>query len=97
MMNDNFVQKDERTISVENASYRWAYLILSFGILFDVAYRGLVRNEAGWDLMALVILAGLASTVYQGSQRILTRRWVIWSVLIALLAAIVSAVIVFIH
>ena len=32
------VQRDERTVAVENASYRWAYLFLSFGLLALVAY-----------------------------------------------------------
>jgi hypothetical protein len=94
-MNDNFVQKDERTISVENASYRWAYLILSFGILFDVAYRGLIRNEAGWDLLALVVLAGLIASVYQGTRKIYTHRWIFWVAATAAVASIIAIVLVF--
>jgi len=48
-MKDNSILKDERTVAVENASYRWGYLILSYGLLLDVVYRGLVRQESGWD------------------------------------------------
>jgi hypothetical protein len=31
------VHRDERTLAVENASYRWAYLFLSFALLLLVA------------------------------------------------------------
>jgi len=44
------VQRDERTVAVENASYRWACTFVSFALLIDVMYRGAVRNEAAWDL-----------------------------------------------
>ena len=60
------VQRDERTIAVENASYRSAYLFLSYGILALVAYRSFVLHESGWDLLALVILGGVVTTAYQG-------------------------------
>ena len=95
-MKDNLIFKDERTKIVENASYRWAYLVLSFGLLIDVAYRGLLHNEASWDLLALVMLAGLVATLYQGAQKILTRRWSFWAAGTALLAAVVALVMVFV-
>jgi len=93
-MKDNLVLKDERTIAVENISYRWAYIALTFGLLIDVAYRGLVRNEASWDLLALVVLTGLVATLYQGAQKILTRRWLFLAAGVVLLAAVVAAVMV---
>jgi hypothetical protein len=96
-MKDDFILKDERTVAVQNASYRWAYLVLSFGLLLDAAYRGLVHQESGWDLLALVILSGLITTLYQGSQKILTHRWVIWAAFSFVLAAVVAIVIVFVR
>ena len=30
------VERDERTVAVENASYRWAYLVLTYALLVDV-------------------------------------------------------------
>ena len=96
-MKDRLVLKDERTISVENISYRWAYLMLSFGLLIDVAYRGPVYNEASWDLLALVVLTGLVATLYQGTQKILTHRWSFWVAGTVLLAAVVAVVIVFVR
>jgi hypothetical protein len=96
-MKENMILKDERTVAVENASYRWAYLVLSFGLLVDVAYRGLGRQESGWDLLALVILSGLITALYQGSQKILTRRWVFWAAMTAIVAAVVAIVIVLVR
>jgi hypothetical protein len=57
------VQRDERTVVVENESYRWAYLFLSFGVLLVLIYRSFVRQESAWDLLALVVLAGAVGTV----------------------------------
>ena len=51
-MSANLVQRDERTTAIENASYRWAYLFLSFGLLLVVAYRSFARQESPWDLGA---------------------------------------------
>jgi hypothetical protein len=67
------VERDERVVMVENASYRWACSVMSFGLLMDVAYRSWVRHEAPWDLFGLVILGGMVATVYQGSNRALGR------------------------
>lgn len=55
---------DARRVAIEHASYRWAYLVLSFGILASVAWRGLVRHESSWDLLALVMLGGLVTTLH---------------------------------
>ncbi len=86
------VERDERTLAVENASYRWVYGLLTYALLVDVMYRGLVRHEAAWDLMALVIVGGAIATVYQARQKILTRGWVMKVVLLACLAGIIGAI-----
>ncbi|MGH8031627.1 MAG: hypothetical protein ACREO8_04495 [Luteimonas sp.] len=67
--------RDERTEFVENSSYRWAHLVLSYGVLASVAYRSFARHETSWDLLALVIVAGAVATLYQGKHRVLSRRW----------------------
>ena len=94
-MKDQPIIRDERTITVENSSYRWAYLLLSFGLLAVVAYRSFAWREASWDLMALVILGGVVTTLYQWSHRVLSRRWVFMAITTGLLAAVVAVVIVF--
>ena len=30
------VERDERTVAVENASYRWSYLVVTYALLVDV-------------------------------------------------------------
>jgi len=88
------VVRDERTTAIENASYRWAYLFMSYGLLLSVAYRGLVRQESSWDLLALVIVGGIVATLYQGNQGILTRRWAYLSAAAIVIAAILGVVLV---
>jgi hypothetical protein len=86
------VERDERTVSVENTSYRWAYLFLSYGLLLTTAYRGFVRDETSWDLLALVVLAGGIATLYQGRKRVLSRRWLIGAVAAIVVAVVLGAV-----
>ena len=92
-MNSTLVHRDERTEAVENASYRWAYLFVSFGLLLLVAYRSFAREEAPWDLLALVILGGLISSAYQGLHKVLNKRWALVTAATMLIAAILAAVI----
>ena len=91
-MKGHSVIRDERTVTVENSSYRWAYLLLSFGLLAVVAYRGFVWRESGWDLLALVVLGGLVATLYQGAYKVLSRRWVYVAITTGLLAAVIAGV-----
>ena len=56
------VIRDERSLAVENSSYRWAYFLLAFGLLVIVAYRGFVGHESNWDLLALVIMSGVVTS-----------------------------------
>jgi uncharacterized membrane protein HdeD (DUF308 family) len=92
-MNATLVQRDERTVAFENAGYRWGYLVLSFGLLALVAYRSFARHESPWDLLALVILGGAVGTVYQGYHHVLSKHWILSSVLALALAIVVAVVI----
>jgi hypothetical protein len=91
------IMRDERTVATENASYRWAYLVLSFGLLVSTAYRAFARHESSWDLLALVILGGAVATFYQGKRRVLSRRWAVASAAAALLALVFAVVLVLIR
>jgi hypothetical protein len=84
------VDRDERTVTVENAGYRWSYLFLSFGLLGLVAYRSLVRGEAAWDLLALVALGGVVNVTYQATHRVLYRRWILMAVVTFAFAGLVA-------
>jgi hypothetical protein len=88
------VERDERTIVVENASYHWAYLFLSFGMLVIVAYRSFIFGESAWDLLLLVVLGGGISIAYQGFHNVLTRRWAFASIASVLIATILAATLV---
>lgn len=90
-MSANATFRDERTTSVENASYRWAFLFLSFGLLAVVIYRSFVRHEQSWDLLALLISGGLIATSYQAFQRVLSRRWAVFASLSAIIALIIAS------
>ena len=96
-MTGHNVIRDERTLSVENASYRWGYLFLAFGILLIVAYRGLVKQEASWDLLALVIISGVVTSIYQGRYRVLSGRWAAVLLGVLIIAALLGAGIVFLR
>jgi hypothetical protein len=86
------VIRDERTVAVENASYRWAYSLLAYALLVDVMCRALFRHEAAWDLMAMVVVGGVVATVYQTRQRTLAQGWVMKVVLLSCVAAVFAAI-----
>ena len=86
-MKTRSVDRDERTTAVENASYRLAYLLLSFGVLLIVAWRAFARQDSGWELLGLVIVSGFAATFYQGIQRVLTRHTALLAVVTVMVAA----------
>ena len=88
------VERDERTVAVENASYRWAYTFVSFALLIDVVCRGVFRREAAWDLLVLVIVGGAVCTIHQIRQKIWTRRWARDATLVALFGAVIAAIVV---
>jgi uncharacterized membrane protein HdeD (DUF308 family) len=90
-MTNHEAVRDERTIAVENASFRLGYLFLAFGILLIAAYRGLVQDEESWELLALVILSGVVTALYQGSRRILTRSWATAVLTAVIVAALLGA------
>ncbi len=89
-MNSEETLRDERTVAVENAGYRWSYLVLSFGLLGLAAYRSWLRGVAAWDLLALVIFGGAVNAVYQGGRRVLNKRWLVVTLVTFGIAALVA-------
>jgi hypothetical protein len=90
-MPESPILRDERTDFVENTSYRWAYFLLSYGLLASVAYRSFVRDESSWDLLALVIAGGAVATLYQGTHRVLSWRWAMLTWAGVALAVVIAA------
>lgn len=93
-MKDQLVSRDERTVVVENASYRLAYLVMSFGLLASVAYRSFALQQSGWDLLALVIVGGATATLYQGFNHVLSRRWLVVTAVVFAVAAVLAIALV---
>lgn len=93
-MTPSVVDRDERTVAIENAGYRWSYLVLSFGLLLDVAYRALAHGQASWDLLALVVFGGVVNAAYKGSHRVLYKRWVVLTAVTMITAAVLAIMIV---
>lgn len=85
-MNHLRLMRDERELTVDHAADRLSYLVLSFGLLVVVAWRSLALGEASWDLLALVLLGGLAGTAYRIRERAASRRWWTLAVLTGALA-----------
>lgn len=89
------IERDERSVAVENASYRWGYLFMSFAVLLSVVYRSFVLKESSWDLLAIVVLGGMVTTLYQRNERILGTRWARLSVAAIAIALVIAAVLAF--
>jgi hypothetical protein len=86
------VERDERTVAVENICYKWSSGFVAFALLMDGAYRGLVRHEAAWDLFALAIIPPLVGSIYQARQKTLGKRWIKEVMLIVCLGGVVGLV-----
>jgi hypothetical protein len=93
-MTGPLVERDERTTAVENAGYRWSYLVLSFGLLAIVAFRSFSFGEQSWDLLGLVLIGGVVNAGYQQMHRVVYRRWVLLSVVTMIAAALLAALMV---
>jgi hypothetical protein len=95
MSTHNVVERDERTLAVENSGYGWAYGLLTYALLIDVMYRSFVWREAAWDLMALVIGGSAFCAIYQARHKALVRGWFAKAALVACVAAVIAAIVAF--
>jgi hypothetical protein len=83
-MNETIIS-DERTIAVENESYRNAYFVLAAGLLMDSIFRSGFLGQNCSDLLALIVVTGGFATYQQAKRRVLARqRW--WWMVIAIMA-----------
>jgi hypothetical protein len=94
-MNNPPIIKDERTRSIEDASYRVGFNIICFGLLIDLVFRSvLYPNESVWDLMALVVISGFASTIYQARHKTLPPNFLRSMLILSVATALLSAALV---
>jgi hypothetical protein len=87
---------DERTKAVVYQGDAYTGRFMLFAVLIDVVVRGLKLIEpvtaTNFDLLAIVILGGLVSTVYQFKNKILFNKPNGKSLLFVLLIMAVSAI-----
>jgi hypothetical protein len=95
-MNNETIIRDERTRTVENASYRIGFNILCFGVLVDIFFRSLFYKEAPWDLFALVVVGSWAATIYQGMHKTLPPHFLRSMLILGAATAVLSAAMVFV-
>lgn len=91
----HIVIADERTTTIANEGYRWAYILITYALLLDVMYRGVFRKEAAWDLLALVIAGGAVCAIYQARHKALPEGWAMHAAALACLSAVAAAIIAF--
>ncbi|RJE48896.1 MULTISPECIES: hypothetical protein [unclassified Dehalobacter] len=96
-MASNRVEKDERTTFIENISYKFGYVFITFALLLDVVYRSLKLNEAPWDLLALIIISGLVMSLYQYKQKILGKTWIKTFIYVFTISFIIAFIMAFIR
>lgn len=95
-MSDSFLQpveRDERGVAVENASYRLGFFLLSIAILWDASYRSIFRHEIALDLIALVFASFAVCRIYQARQNVLKPGWLKTLLLFALFCGVIGGVI----
>jgi hypothetical protein len=90
----SLVPRDEREARIDLAADRLAYLVVSYGLLVAVAYRSLVRGDAAWDLLGLVLLGGLVGAAYRVRQRVFSGLWALMLLATMGIAIIVGGLLV---
>lgn len=83
--------RDERETHIDESADRLAYLVVSYGLLAIVAYRGLVDHATSWDLLGLVVLGGVAGFAYRLGRRAVSERGMVMLAVTVLVAAGVAA------
>lgn len=95
-MTNKLVEKDERTTSIENASYKIGFHFMTYALFIDVIYRGLRFHEGSFDLILIVLLSLLPTIVYQYKKKIFPKNMIrniaLMSVIIAIFAFLLTFV-----
>ena len=90
----NVIVRDERERAIDQAADRLSYLVLAFGVLAVVAYRAFVADEASWDLLALVVGAGVVGAGYRVWRQAVSRGWLAGVGLTIAIAVVVAVALV---
>ena len=86
------VKRDERTVAVENAAFKWGFYSFYLGLLLDCLYRDKVRNEGIGDLFVVLGVGVAVVTVYLIRHKAVVSYWPWrWSKTVVVLAGCVLA------
>ena len=58
------VIRDERTVAVQNAAFKWGFYALYLALLLDCLYRRKVQNEDTGDLLVVLGVGVAVATIY---------------------------------
>lgn len=86
--------RDEREAGIDLTADRLTSMVMSYGLLVIVVYRGFVLGEASWDLLGLVVGGSVVGLAYRAHKRAVSARWVTVLVATTTIAAILAAIIV---
>lgn len=88
---------DERSKAVANQGDAYTARFMLFAVLLDIIIRGFNFNNSfmtsNWDLMLIVIIGGLISTIYQIKNKVMFNRPFSRSFIFVLLIMGLSAII----
>ena len=91
---------DERTKAVVYKGDAYTGRFMLFAVLFDVFIRGLKFNipiiNSNWDLMLIVIIGGIISTIYQIKNKVMFSRQHSRSFLYLIILIGISAIVAFV-
>jgi hypothetical protein len=90
----SLMTRDERETRIDESADRLAYLVVSYGLLVIVAYRGLVEGATSWDLLGLVVLGGLVSLAHRVGHRAVSGRGVAVLAMTVFVAALLAGLLV---
>ena len=69
------LKRDERTVAIENASFKWAWCFLVWPLTIVALYRQKAMNEEVGDLIALVCVSSAIAIVYQFRHKVIVSYW----------------------
>ncbi len=64
------LKRDERTVAIENASFKWAWYFLVWPLTIVALYRQKAMNEEVGDLIALVCISSAIAIIYQYKHKV---------------------------
>lgn len=86
------VQRDERERQIDMRAGEISYVLLGFGVLVAVLVRSL-QGEAPFDLLALVVISGLAGQLYVMRHGAYSRVFLAGAAIAMVLPFIIGAIV----